>query len=172
MASKRFKPTRQPPSFKPRRRDIRQALWAIPLLILAGGLLDPKLIGPFGPLAAPSELVATTFTACGPGQGPACVVDGDTFNLGDRRIRITGIDAPELSEPKCPLEAALARKSADRLLELLNEGRFEMIAHRLQTQDRHGRYLMVIRRNGQSIGGQLIGEGLAHRYIGSKRSWC
>jgi hypothetical protein len=30
----------------------------------------------------------------------------------------------------------------------------------------------VIRRGDQSIGRQLIDEGLAHRYIGSKRSWC
>jgi len=47
-----------------------------------------------------------------------------------------------------------------------------MIAHRLQTQDRYGRSLMLIKRNGKSIGRQLIDEGLAHRYTGFKRSWC
>ena len=172
MATKRFKPNRRAPSLKPKRRDIRLWLLAVPLLVLTGALLDPSLIGPIGPLAAPPEVVSATFTSCGPGRGPACVVDGDTFKLGDRKIRITGIDAPEVAAPKCAEEAALARESADRLRVLLNEGEFEMIAHRLQQQDRHGRSLMVIRRDGRSIGAQLIKEGLAHRYIGSKRSWC
>jgi micrococcal nuclease len=170
--AKRFKPTRRAPSFKPKRRDIRQALWLIPLLLIGGALLDPSLIQPAGPLAAPAEEVAATFTSCGPGRGPSCVIDGDTFKLGDRKIRIIGIDAPELTEPKCPAEAALAQRAADRLRTLLNAGQFEMIAHRLQRQDRHGRDLMVVRRGDISIGGQLIDEGLAHRYIGSKTSWC
>lgn len=172
MTVKRFKPNRRPPSFKPKRRDVRFLLLFAPLLLIGGALLDPSLIEPIGPLAAAPQQVTTSFTPCGPGPGPSCVVDGDTFKLGDRRIRITGIDAPELAESKCPAEAALARRAADRLRELLNEGQFEMIAHRLQRQDRHGRYLMVVRRGEQSIGAQLIEEGLAHRYFGSKRSWC
>jgi micrococcal nuclease len=170
--AKRFKPTRRAPSFKPKRRDIRQALWLIPLLLIGGALLDPSLIPPIGPLAVPAEEVTATFTPCGPLRGPACVIDGDTFKLGDRKVRIIGIDAPELTEPKCPAEAALAQRAADRLRTLLNSGQFEMIAHRLQRQDRHGRDLMVVRRDDMSIGGQMIDEGLAHRYIGSKRSWC
>lgn len=172
MAKKRFKPTRRPPSFKPQRKDVRRWLLLVPLLLLAGALLDPSLIEPVGPLAARPERVSTSFTACGPGRGPACVVDGDTFKLGERKIRVTGIDAPEIAEPKCPAEAALAAKAADRLRALLNQGEFEMVAHRLQEKDRHGRDLMVIRRGDHSIGAQLIEEGLAHRYIGSKRSWC
>lgn len=172
MATNRFKPNRRVPSFKPKRRDIRTALWAVPILVIAGALLDPRLIGPVWPLAAPAEIVTAKFTPCGPGRGPACVIDGDTFKLGDRKIRILGIDAPELAAPQCAEEAVLARKSADRLLVLLNQGEFEMIAHRLQRQDRHGRDLVVVRRNGKSIGRQMINDGLAHRYIGSKSSWC
>jgi endonuclease YncB( thermonuclease family) len=172
MATKRFKPNRPPPSFKPKRRDIRLALWALPLLIVLGALLDPKLVGPIWPLAAPTEFVSAKFTLCGPSSGPACVIDGDTFQLGDRKVRIMGIDAPELAAPRCPEEAALAQKATVRLRTLLNEGDFEMIAHRLQTQDRYGRSLMLIKRNGKSIGRQLIDEGLAHRYTGFKRSWC
>lgn len=148
------------------------ALWAVPILLLAGALLDPRLIGPVGPLAAPAEVVSATFTPCGPARGPACVIDGDTFKLGDRKIRILGIDAPELAAPQCAAEAALARKAADRLRTLLNEGAFEMVGHRLQREDRYGRALMLIRRDGKSIGRQMMDEGLAHRYIGSKFSWC
>jgi endonuclease YncB( thermonuclease family) len=172
MAKKKFKPKRRPPSFKPKRTDIRRALWLIPLLLLGGALFDPSLIAPIGPLAAAPERVSSSFTSCGSGRGPACVIDGDTFKLGDRTIRIIGIDAPELMAPQCPKEGALARRAADRLRSLLNEGAFEMVAHRMQRMDRHGRDLMVIQRNGESIGSKLIDEGLAHRYIGSKRSWC
>ena len=172
MARKPFRPTRRPPSFRPKRVDVRRALWFIPVLLLAGALLDPSLIPPVGPLAAAPERVSTSFTPCGPGRASACVVDGDTFKLGDRKVRITGIDAPELLAPQCAGEEALARRAAERLRELLNQGEFEMIAHRLQRQDRHGRDLMVIRRDGQSIGSTLIDEGLAHRYLGSKRGWC
>ena len=172
MARTRFKPRRRPPSFKPKRTDIRRALWLIPILLLGGALLDPSLLAPVGPLAAPPQRVSTSFTSCGPGRGSACVIDGDTLKLGDRKIRIIGIDAPELMAPQCPAEEVLARKSADRLRELLNQGEFEMVAHRLQRRDRHGRDLMVLQRNGQSIGAILIDEGLADRYLGSKRSWC
>ncbi|MFL6750221.1 MAG: thermonuclease family protein [Sphingomicrobium sp.] len=172
MATKRFKPNRRVPSLKPQRRDVRLWVLIVPVLLLLGALLDPKLIGPVWPLAAPAEVVSSNFTLCGPESGPACVIDGDSFKLGDRTIRIMGIDAPQLSSPKCPAEAALARRSADRLITLLNEGQFEMIAHRLQTQDRYGRNLMMLRRNGRSIGHQLIDEDLAHRYTGFKFSWC
>ena len=117
-------------------------------------------------------MVSVRFTPCGPGRGPACVIDGDTFKLGDRKVRITGIDAPELAHPLCPQEAALARKASERLRAMLNEGSFEMIPHRLQRTDSHGRELMVIERRGASIGDRLVEEGLAHRYLGSKESWC
>lgn len=172
MARNRFKPNRRAPSFKPRRHDIRRWLLVVPLLLMAGALLDPSLIGPVGPLAAPPERVSAKFTRCGAGRGPACVVDGDTFRLGERVIRIIGIDAPELAAPKCPAEAALAERAAERLRELLSEGEFELIAHRLQQLDRHGRELMAVRSGDRSIGSRMIDEGLAHRYIGSRRSWC
>ena len=171
MATKRFKPNRRVPSFKPQRREIRMALLAVPILLLAGALLDPRLIGPVGPLGA-TEVVSAKFIACAGGTAPACVIDGDTFRLGDRTIRITGIDAPEIAKPLCPEEAVLGRRSADRLLQLLNQGQFDMVAHRLQREDRHGRSMMVLRRNGKSIGSQMVDEGFAHRYTGFKMSWC
>jgi len=171
MNRKPFRPTPRPLSFKPTRRGVRQAIVLVPLLAVLGALMDPALIAPIGPLAE-REQVTATFTKCGPGRGIACVVDGDTFKLGDRKVRITGIDAPELSQPLCAEEAALARRAGDRLHALLNQGPFVMVAHRLQRKDRNGRDLMVLERNGTSIGGQLVDEGLAHRYLGAKWGWC
>lgn len=172
MAGKTFKPRRKAPSFKPRRSEVRKALWAVPLLLVAGALLDPKFIGPVFPFAAPSEVVTARFSHCSQEEVAACVLDGETFRLGDRIVRITGIDAPDLVTPKCATEGALAERSAQRLLQLLNAAPFEMIAHRLQMQDRQGRKLMVLKRDGNSIGGRLIEEGLAHRYMGVKFGWC
>ena len=48
----------------------------------------------------PSQ-VTERFTRCGPGRGHACVIDGDTIKLGDRKIRIIGIDTPEV-DAQCP----------------------------------------------------------------------
>ncbi|WP_187107724.1 thermonuclease family protein [Sphingomonas xanthus] len=172
MARSKSRPVGRPPFFRPTRRGLRRTLWLVPLLLMAGALLDPALVAPVGPLAAQPERIETQFSVCGPGRGPACVIDGDTIKFGQRKVRITGIDAPELANPRCPEEAALARKSAARLRDLLNQGSFEMVGHRLHGQDGYGRDLRVLRRGDVSIGGQLIDEGLAHRYIGSKRSWC
>jgi micrococcal nuclease len=171
MNGKKFRPAPRPPSFKPSRRGTRRALLLVPLLALAGALFDPSLIAPFGPLAVREEVTAT-FTPCGPQPSGACVIDGGMVQLGDRAIRIVGVDAPKLGQARCPAEAALARRSADRLLVLLNQGPFDMVAHRLQRMDRRGHDLMVLERDGKSIGSQLIAEGLAKRFFGLKRSWC
>ena len=136
------------------------------LLALAWWLAEPQ------PPAAGPERVAETFTRCGaPGGGFACVVDGDSFRLGERRIRIRGIDAPE-REGACPAETELAVKSTDRLTELLNRGPFVMTARRGDERDRYGRQLRVLTRGRESIGDALVVEGLAHGYSGAKASWC
>jgi endonuclease YncB( thermonuclease family) len=142
------------------------------LLAAAGASLDPAIVAPFGPLASQPERIGATFTRCGRGRAFACVVDGDTIRFGQRRVRIVGIDAPEIASPACAGESALGQRAADRLVVLLNQGPFDMTAHRFNSTDKYGRDLMVLTRGGQSIGGILIDESLAHRYVGMKRSWC
>ena len=172
MARSPFSFRRNAAPLRTTRKRALRSLWVVPLLLVAGALLNPAYIRPFGPFAAQPERVTATFTECGRGRGPACVADGDTFKLGARKIRITAIDAPELASPLCPAEAALARRSSDRLRVLLNEGPFEMSAHRFHRTDNYGRELMDVSRGGASIGDRMITEGLAHRYIISKESWC
>ena len=154
-----------------RGRLVKTAL-LIALLALAGALLEPALIPPFGPTAGRPERINATFTRCGQGRSMACVVDGDTFRLGQRRIRLIGIDAPELADAQCAAERALGERAADRLLALVNQGEFDLVGHRFQDRDNVGRDLRVARRGGVSLGRRLIDEGLAKRYFGSKRSWC
>lgn len=156
-----------------RRRGRIRSLVLLVVLIGAGALLDPAIVAPIGPIAERPERIDAKFTRCGKGpRSPACVVDGDSFRLGSRAVRITGIDAPELGGAACPAERALGERAADRLVTLLNQGPFDMVAHRLHGTDAYNRDLRVVTRGDTSIGDVLQAEGLAHRYVGMKRSWC
>ena len=140
--------------------------------------MDPSLVEPPSLLSTEPERIAETFTRCGRGRGFACVVDGDTFRLGDRRIRIIGIDAPETHNSSCPEEARLGDQATIKLQTLLNGGAFEMVAPVYGQKDRYGRDLRVVRRtrpdgSTQSIADEMRESGLAHRYMGGfKPGWC
>jgi micrococcal nuclease len=145
---------------------------ALLLAILAGLILynDPSLIRP-APEPGKPERVSETFIPCGTARAFACVVDGDSFRLGTRKIRIRGIDAPE-REGACPAETALAARSAEALLRELNRGPFVMTAARRDERDQYGRELRILTRDGKSIGDALVAAGMAHDYRGKKLSWC
>ncbi len=101
-----------------------------------------------------------------------CVIDGDTFRLGSTSIRIADIDTPETHPPRCPLEARLGRQATLRLQALLNAEPFELRGIS-RDQDRYGRKLRLIMRDGRSLGMVLVAEGLARRYHGQRRKgWC
>ena len=160
---------------RPRRRG--RLSHARPFLLLGGlGFLwaatDPGLIEPMGPLATEAERVDESFTRCGRGRGHACVIDGDTFKLGQRTIRIIGIDAPETHRAQCPEEKAMGEAATARLQELLNEGPFDMIGNRADMLDIYGRDLRVLKRGDVSIAAQLRDEGRVRRYAGFKMGWC
>lgn len=142
------------------------------------GAGDPALVEPPGFLSSEPERVAQSFTRCGPGRGYACVIDGDTFRLGNRKVRIIGIDAPETHPAGCPEEARLGELATAKLQELLSQGAFEMVAPLYRDTDRYGRDLRVVRRtlpdgSTQSIASEMRESGLARRYLGGfKAGWC
>ena len=154
--------------------------WLRPVMLLAGIVilwptLDPALVEPMGPLATEPEPVNNSFTLCDQSRGLTCVIDGDTFKLGGRRIRIIGIDAPETHPPRCADEAALGQAATVELQRLLNDGPFEMIGRVDEPRDRYGRELKALRRvtadgSYSSIAGQLRESGHARRYLGGFRS--
>ncbi len=118
-----------------------------------------------------SDTLSAGFTLC-PGPVRAnCVVDGDTFWFSGEKIRIADIDAPEISEPECPAERQLGEITRDRLLQMLNEGRFRLTAG-WRDEDRFGRKLRIVSRSGKSLGERLVEEGLARRWNGPDFSWC
>lgn len=120
---------------------------------------------------APEPTYSAKFELCA-GERVTCVVDGDTFWLEGRKIRIADIDTPEVSEPKCPAEYELGMRATYRLRDLLNAGEFALVQSGRPSRDRYGRELRLIVRGGQSLGDQLAGEGLAHPWRGAKEPWC
>jgi endonuclease YncB( thermonuclease family) len=151
-------------------------LTVLTIVYIAGG--DPALIEPPGFLSAKPEPISATFSRCGVGRSHACVIDGDTFKLCQRSIRIIGIDAPETHPARCPEEARLGELATAKLQQLLNERPFEMVAPVYRSTDRYGRDLRVIRRLNadgryQNVADEMRSSGLAHRYAGGfKTGWC
>jgi endonuclease YncB( thermonuclease family) len=143
-----------------------RALPLIALLPLAAFAAEP-------PRAADGE--AARFAPCEGAHRVTCVVDGDTFWYLGEKVRVADINAPEVSEPACAREAELGRRATVRLIALLNAGPFTLGANADGTgrnRDRYGRLLRTVARGGASLGGQLVGEGLAERWQGHRGSWC
>jgi len=102
-------------------------------------------------------------------QQRAYAVDGDTLRVGRERVRIMGLDTPEL-HGRCPREIAMARRAQARMGQLVAGG----VLLSPHGRDRYGRLLAVVRdRSGRDVAQVMIREGLARPYEGSRRNgWC
>ena len=130
------------------------------------------------PPRADSELVSGRFTRCGMGAAANCVVDGDTIVVGARKIRVLGIDAPELHPSRCPAEAQLGEAAARQLLALVNQGPFHLTGPAAPVRDEYGRELhnlVRLRSDGsvQSIADDMVASKTVRVYLhGSRAGWC
>jgi len=105
-----------------------------------------------------------------PAQPLRCfAADGDSLVCGRERVRLVGLDAPELGG-RCERERRLAARARDRLQGLLAGG----VTIRAVGEDRFGRTLAVVRdRAGRDVARVLVAEGLARPYAGGRRGgWC
>lgn len=95
------------------------------------------------------------------------VVDGDTIRLQDnRRVRLIGINAPELDGRGRTAEPYAVQ--AKRRLTALIKANNNKVSLRVgeQTQDRYGRMLVnLYDRNGVSLEEQMVAEGLAYHVV-------
>jgi endonuclease YncB( thermonuclease family) len=112
------------------------------------------------------------FGMCGGFGRYNCVIDGDTFYSQGLKIRIADIDTPETHPPRCEYERELGARATRRLNELLNVGPFELVKLGNRDEDRYGRKLRVVLRNGRSLGDVLVAEGLARTWTGRRQPWC
>jgi micrococcal nuclease len=114
----------------------------------------------------PRALLLLVLLACGPavaGGPPPCVVarvgDGDTFYCRDgRKVRLIGVDAPELAqgEPGREAHAALTR--------LLPSGRAVRLEEDAAPRDRYGRTLAYVWYDGVLVNEALVRGGWAVLY--------
>lgn len=97
-------------------------------------------------------------------SGRVVVIDGDTIDVGDVRVRIHGIDAPE-KDQKCtskqdqqwPCGAWVSAQVRERL-----QGR---IATCVRVEiDKYGRVVATCSVNGDDVGRGLVSDGLAFAY--------
>lgn len=124
------------------------------------------------PRSSVAQVSVMPFARCVGAVRTHCVVDGDTLWHSGVKVRIADIDTPEISSPKCASEKALGEKATARMIELVNAGPFEMWAWQGRDEDKYGRKLRVLIRNGRSLGDILVSEGLAHTWTGRKEPWC
>ncbi|MEM9050280.1 MAG: thermonuclease family protein [Pseudomonadota bacterium] len=120
------------------------------------------------------SMMAAIFLAampiCAAGPRINCVVDGDTVWLGGEKIRLAGIDAPEVHDPKCGrTELDLGYAATARLAELLSAE--PIVIYRIGT-DRYGRTLADITAGGHDVGTLLVAEGMARNWPDGPRFWC
>ena len=96
-------------------------------------------------------------------EGRAHVTDGDTIRLGDVRIRLKGIDAPEMKQ-RCSRAGrpyACGETSRQALIDLVSG---ETVRCRATGRDRYQRILARCTVDGSDIGTRLVEEGWAVSY--------
>jgi micrococcal nuclease len=146
------------------------------ILVLAAVAAALYFLGVFdfsgGPEGHGTRVEGGRFTLCGSGKRVNCVVDGDTIHYQGTLIRVEGIDTPETHRAQCKAERELGMRATQRLLELINQGPFEIVQRGNRDTDKYGRKLRVLERDGRSLGDILIAEGLARPWEGRRRSWC
>lgn len=95
--------------------------------------------------------------------GMAQVADGDTLRVDGIRIRLSGVDAPELSQ-RCGSgsQAVACGTMAAQWLRERVEGR--ALTCTVVDSDRYGRSVAVCRTGGRDIGSDLVEAGWATAY--------
>ena len=105
-------------------------------------------------------------------NGPLRAVDGDTLAKGSLRMRLEGIDAPEM-EQTCgePSDVyACGRVVRQRLQSMLDDVPWSCEG---RSRDRYGRLLVRCRSGEDDLGRRLVAEGLAIAdgdYLGEERA--
>jgi len=98
-------------------------------------------------------------------SGTIRVIDGDTFAVGDTRVRLFGIDAPENGQPCADQRGR--KMDCGNWVTAQVEARYDG----LQTtcaeieKDRYGRSVATCDVRGEDVGGWIVSEGLAWAFV-------
>ena len=96
-------------------------------------------------------------------EGRVHVVDGDTIRLGDARIRLKGIDAPELQQ-SCTRSGRSYSCGDTARLALIDLVAGAPVLCRTAGRDRYRRILARCTVHGSDIGARMVAEGWAVSY--------
>lgn len=159
---------------------ILRSLWLLTLAagigVVAASEIEPDRALSFArSLLPPGESEPVTLVGlsrpmpvCGAARRVSCVVDGDTFWLSGEKVRLEGIDAPEI-EGACAYERNLAQRAKVRLSEILSNREIRLSR---SGSDRYGRTLARAETPSGEAGAILVSEGLARPWAGRRQPWC
>ncbi len=158
-------------------RRRRSSLWlALPaLLALGAGLLVAGREAAPGAAAQPpagSARAEKRAGAAADAGGAVRVVDGDTLRIGERRIRLHGIDAPERAQSCADAGGRRWRcgEEARAALERLLGGARPACAER--DRDRYGRSVAVCSVGGRDLNRAMVAAGWAVAYTRYSRDYA
>lgn len=96
-------------------------------------------------------------------KGPARVVDGDTLAIGQHKIRLYGIDAPESSQ-SCYIDGVAWECGKASTWELTQRVGSMSVSCLVKDQDRYGRLVADCQVAGVSLNAQQVEGGWALAY--------
>ena len=102
-------------------------------------------------------------------DGDTCYV---TYKGNNDKVRLLGLDTPEISNPKCEQEYALGIDARNFVNNLISEG----VSIKFKTEynrDFFGRILSYVIVDGENVSKKMVSNGLGVIYDRSnKKDWC
>ena len=97
--------------------------------------------------------------------GRASVIDGDTIEIHDTRIRLFGIDAPK-SDQSCTARGKTSRCGQQAELALSEKISNQVVECQPKDRDRYGRIVAICEVGGEDVNAWMVAQGwaLAYRY--------
>jgi endonuclease YncB( thermonuclease family) len=116
-------------------------------------------------LTAFHHLLGSPLEAAAPISGRAVAVDGDTLDLAGRRVRLEGIDAPEMGQTCSRRWVGTwdCGRAAQRELDDMVQGRRIECEHK--GSDKYGRDLGICFVDGRDINAELVRRGMAWAFV-------
>jgi endonuclease YncB( thermonuclease family) len=112
------------------------------------------------------------FFLCGTAKQDDCVVSADRFVFHGQKIRLVGVEVPNIRKPRCEAERIKASDAKLRARAFLDSGPFDLVTWQGNDADVDGHKLRDVTRNGRSLADVLVSEGLAKRPGAGKSGWC
>ncbi|AYD01872.1 hypothetical protein [Neorhizobium sp. NCHU2750] len=112
------------------------------------------------------------FFLCGSAKQDDCVVTADRFVVHGQKIRLVGVEVPDINKPHCEAERIKASDAKLRVRAFLDSGPFDLVSWKGNDAEVDGHELRDITRNGRSLSDILVNEGLAKRPGAGKNGWC